>query len=122
MMRHSVYSLLFLSLLFIFSGCAIFPKSPTTPTPIDPLVERNREWSKQVETGNDALERRDLRAALAAYNAAVEMRPDSSEVQRKIAEIYFQLEEYENARNAFATFLAHQPNNITALNLSLIHI
>ena len=72
--------------------------------------------SEQVEAGNSELQHGDLRAALAAYEAAIAIRPDASEVQRKIAEIYFQLEEYENARNAFIAFLALKPNNIAALN------
>ncbi len=107
---------LVLILLFIISGCAIFPKSPSVPLIVDPLVERNREWREQVEIGNSELQRENLRAALTAYEAAVAIRPDASEVQRKIAEIYFQLEEYENARDAFVAFLALEPNNIAALN------
>ena len=105
-----------LMLLFIFGGCAIFPKSTSTPLAVDPLVERNREWREQVELGNTELQRKNLRAALTAYETAVAIRPDASDVQRKIAEIYFQLEEYENARNAFVAFLALEPKNITALN------
>ena len=108
--------LLILSLLFIIGGCAIFPKSTSTPLTVDPLVERNREWREQVELGNTELQRKNLRAALTAYEAAVAIRPDASEVQRKIADIYFQLEEYENARDAFVAFLALEPKNITALN------
>ena len=107
---------LVLILLFIISGCAIFPKSPSVPLIVDPLVARNREWREQVEIGNSELQRENLRAALTAYEAAVAIRPDASEVQRKIAEIYFQLEEYENARDAFVAFLALEPNNIAALN------
>ena len=116
MMLHRGNVLLVLSLLFIIDGCAIFPKSTSTPLIVDPLVERNREWREQVEIGNSELQRENLRAALTAYETAVAMRPDSSEVQRKIAEIYFQLEEYENARDAFVAFLALEPKNITALN------
>ena len=107
---------LVLILLFIISGCAIFPKSPSVPLIVDPLVERNREWREQVEIGNSELQRENLRAALTAYEASVTIRPDASEVQRKIAEIYFQLEEYENARDAFVAFLTLEPNNIAALN------
>jgi tetratricopeptide (TPR) repeat protein len=116
MMLHRGNVLLVLSLLFIIDGCAIFPKSTPPPLIVDPLVERNREWREQVEIGNSELQRKNLRAALTAYETAVAMRPDSSEVQRKIAEIYFQLEEYENARDAFVAFLALEPKNITALN------
>ena len=116
MMLHRGNVLLVLSLLFIIDGCAIFQKNTSTPLIVDPLVERNREWREQVEIGNSELQRKSLRAALTAYETAVAMRPDSSEVQRKIAEIYFQLEEYENARDAFVAFLALEPKNITALN------
>ncbi|MCY4569159.1 MAG: DUF3857 domain-containing protein [Candidatus Poribacteria bacterium] len=116
MMLRKGHVFLVLILLFIISGCAIFPKSPSVPLIVDPLVERNREWREQVEIGNSELQRENLRAALTAYEAAVAIRPDASEVQRKIAEIYFQLEEYENARDAFVAFLALEPNNIAALN------
>ena len=95
MIRHKGNVLLILSLLFIIGGCAIFPKGAPTPLIVDPLVERNREWREQVEIGNTELQRENLRAALTAYETAMAMRPDASEIQRKIAEIYFQLEEYE---------------------------
>ena len=116
MTLHKIHVFLILILLFVISGCAIFPKNQPAPPVVDPLVERNREWQEQVETGNNELQHGNLRAALTAYKAAVAIRPDSSEVQRKIAEIYFQLEEYENARDAFITFLTLEPDNITALN------
>ena len=108
--------LLVLILLFIIHGCAVFQKSSPTPLIVDPLIERNREWREQVEIGNAELRRKDLRAALTAYKTAVAIRPDAGDVQRKIAEIYFQLEEYENARDAFVAFLVLEPKNITALN------
>ena len=110
------YTFFVFSLLLLVSGCTIFPKKSTTSSIVDPLVERNRRWREQVETGNDALQRGSLRAALTAYEAAIAIRPDSGDVQYKVAEIYFQLEEYENARGAFVTFLTLEPNNITALN------
>ena len=108
--------LLVLILLFIIHGCTIFQKSPSTPSIVDPLVEQNREWRDQVEIGNTELQRKNVRAALTAYETAVAMRPNASEVHRKIAEIYFQLEEYENARDAFVAFLTLEPKNIAALN------
>ena len=116
MTLRKIHIFLILILLFVIGGCAIFPKSSPAPPVVDPLVERNREWREQVETGNNELQHGNLRRALTAYKAAVAIRPDSSDVQSKIAEIYFQLEEYENARNAFITFLVLEPNNITALN------
>jgi len=100
----------------MLGGCAVFPKRTSIPLTADPLVERNRKWRDQVELGNAELQSKNLRAALIAYETAVAIRPDASDVQRKIAEIYFQLEEYENARNAFVAFLVLEPKNITALN------
>ena len=116
MIFHKKYIFSLLSLFFVITGCTIFSKNPSTSPVVDPLIERNRQWREQVETGNSRLQERDLRAALTAYEAAIAIRPDASEVKRKIAEIYFQLEEYENARNAFTAFLALEPNNIAALN------
>ena len=115
-MFHRNYTFWLLSLLFVFTGCTIFSKNPSSPPVVDPLVERNRQWQEQVETGNIELQQGDLHGALTAYEAAIAIRPDASEVQHKIAEIYFRLEEYENARNAFIAFLGLKPNNITALN------
>ena len=102
-----------LSLLFIITGCT---KSPAPGTVVAPFVGGTRQWQVQIETGNSELQRGNLRDALAAYEAAIVIRPDASEVQQKIAQIYFQLEEYENARNAFDAFLELKPNNIPALN------
>ena len=116
MLFHRNCTLCLLSLLFVITGCTIFSKSPTSSPVVDPLVERNRQWQVQVETGNSELQQGNLRTALVAYEAAITIRPDASEVQHKIAEIYFQLEEYENARSAFVDFLALKPNNIAALN------
>ena len=116
MIFHRNRTFWLLSLLFVITGCTIFPKNPTSGTVVDPLIERTRQWQAHVEAGNSALQRGDLRAARAAYEAALAIRPNVSEVRQKIAEIYFQLEEYENARNAFVAFLALKPNNIAALN------
>ena len=116
MMFHKNHIFCLLSLCLGIAGCTIFSQNSPPPPSVDALVVRNQQWQEQVDTGNSELKRGDLRAALAAYKAAVAIRPDTSEVQRKIAEIYFQLEEYENARNAFIAFLALEPQNIAALN------
>ena len=116
MLFHRNHIFCLLSLLFVITGCTVFTKNPTPGTVVDPLVERTRQWQVQIEAGNSELEHGNLRAALAAYEAALVIRSDVSEVQQKIAEIYYQLEEYENARNAFVAFLARKPNNIAALN------
>jgi tetratricopeptide (TPR) repeat protein len=116
MMFQKNHTFWLLSLLFVITGCTIFSKNSSPPPIVDPLVERNRQWQEQVETGNNELKEGDLRAALVAYEAAIAIRPDASAVQHKVAEIYLRLEEYENARKAFVAFLALEPNNITALN------
>lgn len=116
MTRLRNYTFLVLSLLFFLGGCTIYPKRTSTPSVVDPLIERNRQWREHVDVGNYELKRGNLRAALTAYEAAVTIRSDSNDVQYKIAEIYLQLEEYENARDAFLIFLTLDPNNITALN------
>ncbi len=110
---HKILSSLLLCLLVVQGGCA----TGSAPKQIvDPLVERNQQWREHVERGNEELRRGNLRDALVAYQAAVAIRPDAGAPQQKIAEIYFQLEEYENARDAFAVFLALEPNNVNALN------
>ena len=113
MTLHKIHIPFLLCLLVVLAGCATGP----APKPIvDPLVERNRQWQEHVEHGNEELRRGKLRDALVAYQAAVAIRPDAGGPQLKIAEIYFQLEEYENARDAFAAFLALEPKNVNALN------
>ena len=109
--RNSIFCLL--SLLFVITGCT---KNPTPGTVVDPFVGRTSQWQVQVQAGNSELQQGNLREALAAYQAALAIQPDASEVQQKIAQIYYQLEEYENARNAFDAFLVLKPNNIPALN------
>ena len=110
---HKIHIPFLLCLLVVLAGCATGP----APKPIvDPLVERNRQWQEHVERGNEELRRGNLRDALVAYQAAVATRPDVGDPQMKIAEIYFQLEEYENARDAFAAFLTLEPKNVNALN------
>ena len=116
MIRLRNFLFLVLSLLIFAGGCTLFPKRTAAPSVVDPLIERNRQWREHVETGNSELKHGNLRAALTAYEAAVAIRPDSNDVHYKIAEIYFQFEEYENARDAFLIFLTLEPNNITALN------
>ena len=103
-----------LSLLLVVTGCTVFSNSPPRPI-VDPVVARGQQWQKLIETGNSELKQGNLRAALAAYEAAIAARPDASQIQHKIAQIYYQLEEYENARNAFVAFLELKPKNITAL-------
>ncbi len=114
MLRMS-YNFLTITVLFMLSGCALFPKTPPA-SPTDPLIVRNQKWREYIAQGTSELENGNLRSALIAYQAAQAIRPDSSQTQHKIAQIYFQLEEYENARDAFVAALALAPNNIVALN------
>ncbi len=116
-MFNKRFQLLAVTLLFALSGCAIFPNTQSSsPVIVDPLIERNRQWREHVVAGNTALQQGHLRDALDAYQAAVKIRPNSNGIQYKIAEIHFQLEEYETARDAFVAFLALEPNHIDALN------
>ena len=110
---HKIHIPFLLCLLVMLAGCAM----RSAPKPIvDPLVERNQQWRAHVEEGNAELRRGNLRDALVAYQAAVAIRPDAGGPRLKIAELYFQLEEYENARDAFVAFLALEPKNVNALN------
>ena len=116
-MFRRCFQYLVFSLFFVLCGCAIFPKTQSnSPGIVDPLIEQNQQWREHTEAGNAALQQGHLQDALESYQAAVKIRPNSNEIQYKIAEIYFQLEEYENARDAFVAFLALEPNHITALN------
>ena len=116
-MFHRRFQFLVLPLLFVVGGCVFFPTTQSSsPVIVDPLIERNRQWREHVEVGNTALKQGQLRDALSAFQAAIKIHPDSVETQYKIAEIYFQLEEYEKARDAFVAFLALEPSHIVALN------
>ena len=110
---HKIHIPFLLCLLVMLAGCTM----RSAPKPIvDPLVERNQQWRAHVEEGNAELRRGNLRDALVAYQAAVAIRPDAGGPRLKIAELYFQLEEYENARDAFVAFLVLEPKNVNALN------
>ena len=81
-----------------------------------PLIEGNQQWRENVDAGNSAIAQGHLHDALAAFNAAMIVRPKASLPYYKIAEVYLQLDEYEKARDAFTEFLELEPNHITALN------
>lgn len=101
----------------LLGGCAIF--SSTQPKEIeiyDPLIERNKQWRKQVDKGNWALSNQDLQGALEAYQAALAIKPDSSEVQLKIGVLYLQRGEYEDARDAFIAVLKLDAKNTNVWN------
>ena len=117
--KHVALIMLFL----VLGGCAVFTRSQSSEVEvIDPLVERNRQWQEQIDKGNWAFKNRDFNRALQAYRAAIEIKPDSSETQLKIAEIHFQRQEYEKARDAFAALLKLDARNVSARNyLGYIH-
>lgn len=116
MFHRWLSSIVLLYVLFLL-GCGIFSKTrPSSPEIVDPLIERNQHWREHVAAGDAALEQGHLRDALAAFQLAIKIRPNSSAPQYKIAEIYLQLEEYENACEAFIAFLKLEPSHITALN------
>ena len=73
--------------LLFFNGCAIFNPNQSPQTEVfDPLVERNTQWQKHVNRGNWEFQNQNFPQAVAAYRAALAVKPQSSGVQRKIAE------------------------------------
>jgi len=98
-----------IALILLLSGCA-------GPSVVDPLAERHVQWQEQVNKGDKALQNKDFQTAIEAYQAALKIKPAERGTQLKIAEIYFQQGEYENARDAFAAFLKLEPRNVNALN------
>ena len=104
-------------ILLLLSGCSIFHRGQSAEKAvIDPLIERNKEWRAQVEAGNLALQDKDLKGALEAYQAAMVMKPNASQIQFQIAKLHFQQEEYEKARDAFAATVVLDPKNMDARN------
>ncbi len=116
-MMHRSLPFFMVLLLLTISGCVFHKNTQSSSQEIvDPLIEGNRQWRENVEAGNAAIKRGQLQDALAAFNAAIKVHPNSSLPYYKIAEIYLQLDEYEKARDAFYAFLELEPNHITALN------
>lgn len=114
--RHFKASISLIAILLL-SGCSIFRSSqPAEKVIVDPLIERNRAWREQVESGNLALQNKDLQGALEAYQAAMVIKPNASQIQFQIAKLHFQQEEYEKARDAFATTVRLDPKNMDARN------
>jgi tetratricopeptide (TPR) repeat protein len=104
-------------ILLLLSGCSIFSRSQSAEKVIvDPLIERNKQWREQVEAGNLALQNKNLERALEAYQAALAIKPNASQIQFQIAKLYFQQEEYERARDAFAATITLDPRNMEARN------
>ncbi len=106
-----------IAFLLLLSGCSIFSRSqPSEKVIVDPLIERNKVWREQVEAGNLALQDGDLTGALEAYQAALTIKPKTSQIQFQIAKLYFQQEAYEKARDAFAATVTLDPKNMDARN------
>ncbi len=115
--RHFKTDISLITILLLLSGCSIFSRGQSAERVIvDPLVERNKEWREQVEAGNLALQDKDLKRALEAYQAALVIKPNMSQIQFQIAKIYLQQEEYEKARDAFAATVRLVPQNMDARN------
>ena len=92
-------------------GCSWLVGSKTTQQsrPIDPFVSQHKAWQKQVEFGNQAYQNQDLALALEHYRKAVKLRPNQSPPLLRVAQIYYQLQEYENAKNTFHQYLDLNP-------------
>ena len=115
--RYFKVSISLIAILLLLSGCSIFSRSqPGEKVIVDPLIERNKAWREQVEAGNLALQDGDLTGALEAYQAALAIKPNTSQIQFQIAKLYFQQEAYEKARDAFTATVTLDPKNIDARN------
>ncbi|RKU12472.1 hypothetical protein C6502_05890 [Candidatus Poribacteria bacterium] len=115
--QHFKTSIPLIAILLLLSGCSIFNRSqPSEKGIVDPLIERNKAWREQVEAGNLAIQDGDLTDALEAYQAALAIKPNASQVQFQVAKLYFQQEEYEKARDAFAATVTLDPKNMDARN------
>ncbi len=115
--RHFKVSISLIVILLLLSGCSIFSRNQSGEKVIvDPLIERNKTWREQIEAGNLAIQDGDLTGALEAYQTALAIKPNASQVQFQIAKLYFQQEEYEKARDAFAATVTLDPKNMDARN------
>ena len=115
--RYFKASASLIAILLLMGGCSFFHRSqPAEKVIVDPLIERNRAWREQVEAGNLAVQDRDLKGALEAYQAAMAIKPNASQIQFQIAKLLFQQEEYEKARDAFAATVTLDPKNMDARN------
>lgn len=111
------YKIPIIALILLLSGCTILrPRQGKEIEIVDPLVERREQWKKQVDRGNWAFQNGDFEGAITAYQAALAAKPGSSEVQRKIGEIHFQLQHYERAAAAFDAYLKLEPRDTIVRN------
>ena len=111
------HKILIIAMLLLLSGCTILrPWQGAEKEIVDPLIERHEQWKKQIDRGNWAFQNGDFETAITAYQAALAVKPTSSEVQRKIGEIYFQQQHYEKASTAFAAYLKLKPRDTIVRN------
>ena len=82
----------------------------------DPLVESNRQWQALVDKANFALKQERADAALDFYNQSLELKPESSDVHLKIAQIHLKNGDYESAVESFQTSLRIAPDQVDAWN------
>ena len=105
------------AILLLLSGCTILkPRQQAEKEIVDPLVERREQWKKHVDRGNWAFQNGNFEGAITAYQGALAVKPGSSEVQRKIGEIYFQQKHYEKAAAAFDAYLNLEPRDTSVRN------
>ena len=106
-----------ITVLLLLNGCAILSQRTDSDKKIvDPLVERHEQWQQQIDRGNWAFQNGDLAGAILAYQEALTIKPEASEVQRKIGEIHFQQQHYEKAAAAFAAYLKLKPRDTIVRN------
>jgi len=119
--------LLYGLLAFVITGCAISRggtklEAGSKPALLDKLVELNNLWRKHVDAGNFAIENNDFTKAIEEYKSALAIKPNSSEVHIKLAQIYAKQEEYELAQAEFREGLKLDSKNIPARNyLGYLH-
>ncbi len=112
-----IKTVLIITVLLLLNGCAILsPRTESDKKIVDPLIERHERWQQHIERGNWAFQNGNFGEAITAYQAALAIKPKSSEVQRKIGEIHFQQRRYEKASTAFAAYLELEPRDTVVRN------
>jgi len=106
----------YLILIIIFAGCSIFEFQHEKKPVVDEFAIKYKQWQKYVTAGNQAIQNDELDKALNAYQQAIAIKPQSSEIHIKIGQIYFRQEEYEKAIESFKTGLQYEPSNNDARN------
>lgn len=105
-----------LILAIALAGCTLLDFDREKQPVVDKFALEYRQWEKQIAEGDRALQQEELNEALSAYQQAVAIKPESSEVHIKIGQIYLRQEEYEKAIDAFKTGLKYDPADNEARN------